>query len=129
MLTKYLKSYIISLLIKKNEDEEEDRKEVKPHPKRAFGLSLRQVLKLDNDDDLHIGSIADNFHHVYEISDAVRRAGLEESNVIIGIDFSASNEWQGRQSFHHKSLHYTRKKTQKPVPESYDHYTRYSCTV
>ena len=51
---------------------------------------------------------------MYEISDAVRKAGLERSNVIIGVDFSASNEWQGRQSFDGKSLHYTSKKQNNP---------------
>ena len=63
------------------------------------GLSLRQVLSLDNEDDDHMESIGDNFNKLYQISDAIRTAGLEHSNVIIGIDFSASNEWQGRKSF------------------------------
>ena len=40
--------------------------------------------------------------------------GLEQSNVIIGVDFSASNEWQGRHSFHHKSLHSTSRRHKNP---------------
>lgn len=85
--------------------------------KKTFGLSLRQVLSLDNDDKIHVDSIADNFDRLYELSDAVKAAGLERSNVIIGIDFSASNEWQGRNSFHHKSLHETSKKTKNPYQQ------------
>ncbi|KAI5083505.1 hypothetical protein GOP47_0003248 [Adiantum capillus-veneris] len=39
------------------------------------------------------------------VTDALRGAGLESSNLIVGIDFTKSNEWTGRQSFNGQSLH------------------------
>ncbi|KAK6150771.1 hypothetical protein DH2020_015703 [Rehmannia glutinosa] len=41
----------------------------------------------------HSSYIADNFHSLDEVIDALRAAGLESSNLILGIDFTKSNEW------------------------------------
>ncbi|GMP26427.1 hypothetical protein CsSME_00002865 [Camellia sinensis var. sinensis] len=49
--------------------------------------------------------IADNFNSLDEVISALREAGLESSNLILGIDFTKSNEWTGKQSFNRKSLH------------------------
>ncbi|XP_020215903.1 E3 ubiquitin-protein ligase RGLG3 [Cajanus cajan] len=49
--------------------------------------------------------IADNFSSLDQVVSALREAGLESSNLIIGIDFTKSNEWTGKHSFNHKSLH------------------------
>ncbi|KAA8531094.1 hypothetical protein F0562_005803 [Nyssa sinensis] len=49
--------------------------------------------------------IADNFNSLDEVISALREAGLESSNLILGIDFTKSNEWSGKYSFHRKSLH------------------------
>uniref|UniRef100_A0A5B6ZCT3 Putative E3 ubiquitin-protein ligase RGLG1 n=1 Tax=Davidia involucrata TaxID=16924 RepID=A0A5B6ZCT3_DAVIN len=49
--------------------------------------------------------IADNFNSLDEVVSALREAGLESSNLILGIDFTKSNEWSGKYSFHRKSLH------------------------
>ncbi|KAL8153875.1 hypothetical protein V2J09_011635, partial [Rumex salicifolius] len=40
------------------------------------------------------------------VTEALARAGLESSNLIIGIDFTKSNEWTGARSFNRKSLHH-----------------------
>ncbi|KAJ0590027.1 putative copine [Helianthus annuus] len=40
------------------------------------------------------------------VTEALARAGLESSNLILGIDFTKSNEWTGSRSFHRKSLHH-----------------------
>lgn len=53
----------------------------------------------------HSAYIADNFNSLDEVINALREAGLESSNLILGIDFTKSNEWTGKQSFHRKSLH------------------------
>ncbi|CAK7326027.1 unnamed protein product [Dovyalis caffra] len=59
------------------------------------------------------GFIPDNFSSLEQychISDqkvtkALREAGLESSNLIVGIDFTKSNEWTGRVSFKNRCLH------------------------
>ncbi|KAL9678107.1 hypothetical protein QQ045_015946 [Rhodiola kirilowii] len=49
--------------------------------------------------------IDDNFSTLDEVINALREAGLESSNLILGIDFTQSNEWNGKRSFNRKSLH------------------------
>lgn len=49
--------------------------------------------------------IADNYSSLDEVTSALREAGLESSNLILGIDFTKSNEWTGKKSFNRKSLH------------------------
>ncbi|XP_073294058.1 E3 ubiquitin-protein ligase RGLG5-like [Primulina huaijiensis] len=50
--------------------------------------------------------IADNYRSLEEVTEALARAGLESSNLIVGIDFTKSNEWTGKNSYHGRSLHY-----------------------
>ncbi|KXJ29213.1 E3 ubiquitin-protein ligase RGLG5 [Exaiptasia diaphana] len=60
-------------------------------------------------------AIQDKFYSVVEVSKAIKLAGLESSNLIIGVDFTASNEWQGRKSFSGRSLHHIFKNTSKKL--------------
>ncbi|KAF5457867.1 hypothetical protein F2P56_021944 [Juglans regia] len=53
----------------------------------------------------HPTYIADNFSSLDQVISALREAGLESSNLILGIDFTKSNEWTGKYSFNRKSLH------------------------
>ncbi|KAH8501236.1 hypothetical protein H0E87_016164 [Populus deltoides] len=39
------------------------------------------------------------------VTTALREAGLESSNLIVGIDFTKSNEWTGKVSFNNRCLH------------------------
>ncbi|KAL9664365.1 hypothetical protein QQ045_019765 [Rhodiola kirilowii] len=39
------------------------------------------------------------------VTDALRESGLESSNLIVGVDFTKSNNWAGRISFNNRSLH------------------------
>ncbi|CAN1273031.1 E3 ubiquitin-protein ligase RGLG1 [Linum perenne] len=50
--------------------------------------------------------IADDFKSLDQVTAALARAGLESSNLIVGIDFTKSNEWTGTKSFNKKSLHH-----------------------
>ncbi|XP_033748151.1 E3 ubiquitin-protein ligase RGLG4-like [Pecten maximus] len=50
-------------------------------------------------------SFDDHFHSFQEVSDSCKKAGLEKCGLIIGVDYTASNEWQGRKSFHGQCLH------------------------
>uniref|UniRef100_A0A0E0QKM6 RING-type domain-containing protein n=1 Tax=Oryza rufipogon TaxID=4529 RepID=A0A0E0QKM6_ORYRU len=47
----------------------------------------------------------DDYHTLEQVTDALAHAGLESSNLIVGIDFTKSNEWTGRVSFNNQSLH------------------------
>ena len=60
--------------------------------------------------------IKDKFTTIGEVSRAMRSAGLQSSNVIIGIDFTASNEWQGRKSFSGRCLHHISNNSKKLNP-------------
>ncbi|KZV46434.1 hypothetical protein F511_17875 [Dorcoceras hygrometricum] len=51
--------------------------------------------------------IADNYNSLEEVTAALANAGLESSNLIVGIDFTKSNEWTGKRSYHGRSLHHT----------------------
>lgn len=48
----------------------------------------------------------DIYNTYEELQEGLREQGLESSNLIIGIDFTASNLYQGRRTFGGKSLHY-----------------------
>ncbi|KAJ1422392.1 Zinc finger, RING-type [Sesbania bispinosa] len=50
--------------------------------------------------------IADNYNSIDEVTEALARAGLESSNLIVGVDFTKSNEWTGKNSFRRQSLHH-----------------------
>eukprot|EP00761_Pharyngomonas_kirbyi_P014935 gb/GECH01014966.1/.p1 GENE.gb/GECH01014966.1/~~gb/GECH01014966.1/.p1 ORF type:complete len:284 (+),score=74.73 gb/GECH01014966.1/:1-852(+) len=48
----------------------------------------------------------DKYKTIEQVQHALHEAGLESSNLILGIDYTKSNETQGRQTFGGKSLHY-----------------------
>lgn len=56
--------------------------------------------------DRKYSRIADNYQSLDEVTAALSKAGLESSNLIVGIDFTKSNEWTGSKSFNRRSLHH-----------------------
>jgi len=61
--------------------------------------------------------ILDQYKSLPEAQKALRDAGLESSQLIIGIDYTKSNTWQGKRSFGGKCLHAIEKGIQNPYQE------------
>ncbi|KAK9675509.1 hypothetical protein RND81_11G011400 [Saponaria officinalis] len=55
--------------------------------------------------DRKYARIADDYRTLDEVTTALAEAGLESSNLIVGIDFTKSNEWTGARSFNRRCLH------------------------
>ncbi|KAL4586980.1 hypothetical protein LXL04_011628 [Taraxacum kok-saghyz] len=55
--------------------------------------------------DRRYSRIADDYETLDQVTMALAEAGLESSNLIVGIDFTKSNEWSGTKSFNKRSLH------------------------
>ncbi|CAM8888384.1 unnamed protein product [Rhodiola kirilowii] len=56
--------------------------------------------------DRRYSRIADSYTSLEQVTEALARAGLESSNLIVGIDFTKSNEWTGKHSYNGRSLHH-----------------------
>ncbi|KAM7251938.1 hypothetical protein ACFE04_023821 [Oxalis oulophora] len=56
--------------------------------------------------DTKYSRIADNYKTLDQVTAALSQAGLESSNLIVGIDFTKSNEWAGTRSFGRNNLHH-----------------------
>jgi hypothetical protein len=52
-----------------------------------------------------------------DVADALTNAGLESCNLLFGIDYTASNQSQGRKTFHGKSLHHVASGQQNPYQQ------------
>eukprot|EP01025_Chloroclados_australasicus_P023392 TRINITY_DN2372_c1_g1_i5.p1 TRINITY_DN2372_c1_g1~~TRINITY_DN2372_c1_g1_i5.p1 ORF type:complete len:344 (-),score=36.83 TRINITY_DN2372_c1_g1_i5:659-1690(-) len=50
-------------------------------------------------------AILDQYTSLEQVQQALRRNGLESSNLILAVDFTKSNEWTGKHSFGGRSLH------------------------
>ncbi|XP_078167782.1 E3 ubiquitin-protein ligase RGLG2-like isoform X2 [Carex rostrata] len=50
--------------------------------------------------------IQDSYDSMEQVTAELAKAGLESSNLIIGVDFTKSNEWTGKNSFNGLSLHH-----------------------
>ncbi len=53
-----------------------------------------------------VNKIGNSFETKEQLNDALRKAGLEKCNLLVAIDFTKSNLWQGELTFGGKSLHY-----------------------
>jgi len=50
-------------------------------------------------------SIQDSYNSIEEVQQALRKVGLESSDLIVGVDFTKSNNWSGARSFGGRCLH------------------------
>ncbi|GAV90463.1 Copine domain-containing protein/zf-C3HC4_3 domain-containing protein [Cephalotus follicularis] len=74
-----------------------------PAPSHNYGSQTPQPQKRL---DRRYSRIADNYRTLDQVTAALAQAGLESSNLIVGIDFTKSNEWTGGRSFNRRSLHH-----------------------
>ncbi|XP_038718274.1 E3 ubiquitin-protein ligase RGLG2-like [Tripterygium wilfordii] len=68
-------------------------------PPQDYGANKRRL-------ERKYSKIADSYNSLEEVTEALACAGLESSNLIVGIDFTKSNEWTGAKSFNKRSLHH-----------------------
>lgn len=47
----------------------------------------------------------DEYKTYEDLQAALRKAGLESSNLIVGVDFTRSNTWTGQRTFGGRNLH------------------------
>eukprot|EP00753_Platysulcus_tardus_P005381 PLAT13238.1.p1 GENE.PLAT13238.1~~PLAT13238.1.p1 ORF type:complete len:428 (-),score=88.09 PLAT13238.1:24-1307(-) len=50
-------------------------------------------------------AIGDSFESLEDVTAALRRAGLESSQLIVAVDFTKSNEWNGKRTYGGRCLH------------------------
>ncbi|KAI0229653.1 Copine family protein 2 [Lamellibrachia satsuma] len=53
----------------------------------------------------HVNAIVDQFKSVQEVGEALQAAGLGTCHLMFGVDFSASNAYQGERTFDGQNLH------------------------
>ncbi|XP_027097370.2 E3 ubiquitin-protein ligase RGLG5 [Coffea eugenioides] len=75
------------------------------HAPASFNYGARTPQPYQKSDSRY-SRIADNYETLDQVTAALSEAGLESSNLIVGIDVTKSNEWTGARSFKHKSLHH-----------------------
>ncbi|KAE8719601.1 E3 ubiquitin-protein ligase RGLG1 [Hibiscus syriacus] len=75
-----------------------------PSPLNNYGCRTPQ--RVHKTIERKYSRITDNYQTLDQVTAALAQAGLESSNLIIGIDFTKSNEWTGARSFNHRSLHH-----------------------
>ncbi|XP_044486229.1 E3 ubiquitin-protein ligase RGLG2-like [Mangifera indica] len=71
-------------------------------PQNDYGWAPESKRKLER----KYSKINDDYNSLEQVTEALAGAGLESSNLIVGIDFTKSNEWTGARSFQRRSLHH-----------------------
>ena len=90
------------------EEEEEEEEEVKGSASRPVTplksyehrFSVSSIFSTNSYE-----SLLERFNSFEEVIRACKEAGLSNCNFILGIDFTASNEWQGKKTFGQACLH------------------------
>ncbi|XP_031260118.1 E3 ubiquitin-protein ligase RGLG2 [Pistacia vera] len=76
------------------------------YPSEQYNPSSEQYSGNTRKLDRRYSRIADDYKSLDQVTEALARAGLESSNLIVGIDFTKSNEWTGARSYNRRSLHH-----------------------
>ena len=64
-----------------------------------MGLCNSRKLPVEPEKPTRFRRIRDNFETLEEVSEALRKAGLEACQLIVGVDFTKSNTWTGNATF------------------------------
>eukprot|EP00961_Rhodomonas_salina_P173925 2345595-Rhodomonas_salina.1 len=83
----------------------------------CFSPSLKQLNESDKDGAPRFYAIEDNYNSIEEVQKALRGVGLESSDLVLGVDFTASNTETGKHSFGGLSLHDTRAGVTNPYQQ------------
>ncbi|XP_058787438.1 E3 ubiquitin-protein ligase RGLG2-like [Vicia villosa] len=75
-------------------------------PPQSYGGSVAHAPQQSKSSDKKFTRIGDNYSSLEQVTEALASAGLESSNLIVGIDFTKSNEWTGARSFQRRCLHH-----------------------
>ncbi|KAF0915465.1 hypothetical protein E2562_036328 [Oryza meyeriana var. granulata] len=59
-----------------------------------------------------------NYDTLDQVKTALEKVGLESSNLIIGVDFTKSNEWTGKHCFNGRSLHHISEDSLNPYEQA-----------
>ncbi len=71
---------------------------------QAIG-EISAIVEKTDENSLWEGIIGDNFTNLEQVQDALQKAGLEASQLVVGIDYTKSNEWTGKNTFAGKCDH------------------------
>ncbi|KAK2388936.1 E3 ubiquitin-protein ligase RGLG2 [Trifolium repens] len=77
-----------------------------PPPPQSYGGGGGHASQQSKRSDKKYTRIDDNYNSLEQVTEALASAGLESSNLIVGIDFTKSNEWTGARSFQRRCLHH-----------------------
>lgn len=75
-----------------------------PPPAQSYG-GVGHASQQSKKSDKKFTKIGDDYNSLEQVTEALASAGLESSNLIVGIDFTKSNEWTGARSFQRRCLH------------------------
>lgn len=63
--------------------------------------------------------IRDSYETMKQFTEALKSAGLEKYNLLVAIDFTKSNTWQGDNTFDGKCLYFLTSRSGKPLLPTY----------
>lgn len=70
-----------------------------------MGQFLAKLKRKKPQEQVHAESIPNRYESMKDLTKALRAAGLEKCNLLVAIDFTKSNTWQGEKTFDGKCLH------------------------
>ncbi|WAR17437.1 CPNA2-like protein [Mya arenaria] len=71
----------------------------------------------EDDQKVKFEMIPDKFHSLKDVSDAIKNVGVKECSLIFGIDYTMSNQMQGKKTYDGLSLHDIQPSRSNPYQE------------